>query len=559
MIDHYKRMIEVYEQYIKDKIFSVADRDNEFFGVNTDQYGLSDNSYTISLIINDCVVYSCKDLSGYKNEQYLYEILRGCESLMRRLHKDGTTDMLISNFRTPGTFELNGLTEQYRILEKYSSGTELEKKALDALKEVIIHMGDGLLASGFHTPNHRWVESAALLGVYDISGKKELLEKAEKYLAEGIDIDENGEFTERSAGMYNKVNDWALMLISKYGKKPEILDHVYKNLKLMLGFIEHDGSVFTQNSSRKDKGEVATSKRWSASVYYYLYLVVGYLKKDPGLIKMADFIFDTAIRNGEGVPGGITYFLEYPELITWEPDLDGVTLSDSYEFYLSKSNIFRVRKGKWSYSLLGNENPNFLFFHCGKINGYMRICASFFAVAQFAVKKLEKSGDSYTMSFHAHGEYRLPYENPPKTSVWREMDYSARGVVMPVELYIDVRLTPKDDGFDLNIKTSGCENVPIKIETVISEGTRIFTDSSVQNAKAGGSLVLKSGELVLDDVAGNLITINGAFASHLYAEAMRGSLPQSGDAFSVYFTGQTHIDKTLTVRFSRRTEPFYMD
>lgn len=552
----YQRIVAEFNRKERWTDYSITDEKNPYVGGSPDSNGLCESSYINGPIYYDCICYSCADFKTYRDESLLCDLIRECEYYRKHSHDDGTLDMLSSNFSTPAMFELIGLTDCYHVLEKYSRKTELEVCALDALKSLIDHLASGFLVSGFHTPNHRWVTTAALYGAYNLTGREELREKAEQYLAEGIDIDETGEFTERSVGMYNYINDWALYTVAVEGKKPELFDAVYKNLNLMLDYFEYDGSLFTMNSRRKDKGEVSVSSKWYPSNFCWLYLVFAYMKNDLRFARAAEMIFENDYSSGRGMPLSISTYLNNPDLNEWEPDTSGVSLPSEFELYQPKSNIFRVRHGKWSYSLLGNESPNFLFFRCGKTHCYMRICASFFAVAQFGVKKLEKTDSGYRMHFHTHAEYKMPYETPQKSSVWEEMDYSARKSIMPLEFYIDVELTPVDSGFDLRVVTSGCKDVPIKIETVVSSGTRMITDSFVQTAKAGGSLVLRDGTLTLDDLHGNVINISGAFASHTYAENMRGSLPQSAEDFTVYFTAQTEIDKTISVRFSRRSQPF---
>ena len=56
--------------------------------------------------------------------------------------------------------------------------------------------------------------SSCLLCCEKITGNKALGERAREFLAEGLDINEDGEFAERSAGNYNQVNDDQMILLS---------------------------------------------------------------------------------------------------------------------------------------------------------------------------------------------------------------------------------------------------------------------------------------------------------------------------------------------------------
>ena len=70
-------------------------------------------------------------------------------------------------------------------------------------------------------------------------------EAANTYLKEGIDCNEDGEFSEKSAGNYNRINNDAMILLSQVTGDTTYEQHVLRNLRMMLTYIEPDGSIFT--------------------------------------------------------------------------------------------------------------------------------------------------------------------------------------------------------------------------------------------------------------------------------------------------------------------------
>ena len=155
------------------------------------------------------------------------------------------------------------------------------------------------------------------------------------------------------------------------------------------------------------------------------------------------------------------------------------------------------------------------------------------------------------MFFHSHGEYRLPLENPT-TPVWREMDHSKRGVVHACDLDFTVEFTDLPDGVRLRITTEGVAEVPFKLEYVVSPNCRVETADVVTEAVAGNQITVKHGKIRLEHPTGPEITIDGGFASHLYHSGMRGSVPQAKDAFTIYSTCDTPVDRTVEIRFKQR-------
>lgn len=548
----YRRIVEANDRSYENSLRCfIRNPDSRFDSGRADNTLLVEPNYHIGTMHAAAMLYCCPESRHYRDKSLLPVCDSACDYIISKAHEDGTTDLRSTNFFTPATFELHAVIRAYKVFEKHGGNSQDEKETLARIKKLLEKLSLGCLNGGFHTPNHRWVESAALLGSYNILGWPELKQKAEKYLAEGIDIDSDGEFTERSPGMYNGVNDNALLMMAEEGNLPELYAHVKKNMDLLFDYIEPDGTIFTQNSRRKDKGEgAAGGKFYPGHPYFHIYLWAGYLFNDKRYLKFAEQIFEDSLYSGRGVPGPLWLYMLIPELKEFEPDLTGAEVPEIYSAFYPGSDIYRRRDGFWSYSIIAN-NPNFMFLKCGDIQVYLRICASFFAVAQFMPKRLEKTDTGYRMFFHSHGEYRLPLENPT-TPVWREMDHSKRGVVHACDLDFTVEFTDLPDGVRLRITTEGVAEVPFKLEYVVSPNCRVETADVVTEAAAGNQITVKHGQIRLEHPTGPEITIDGGFASHLYHSGMRGSVPQAKDAFTIYSTCDTPVDRTVEIRFKQR-------
>jgi hypothetical protein len=110
-----------------------------------------------------------------------------------------------------------------------------------------------LLVGGVHTPNHRWEISAALARFHRTWPDTALRARAEEWLAEGIDIDSDGFYSERSPNYAAYVSNPALIVLGDVFDLPELHSLVERNLSLTLDLIRPDGSVETVQSRRQDQ------------------------------------------------------------------------------------------------------------------------------------------------------------------------------------------------------------------------------------------------------------------------------------------------------------------
>lgn len=564
MKQEYLAMVRVaeerYEQICRRMINDPA---NPFFNGVPDAFDIAETN-TSSGVVEQLVYAYCAPESRYHYDEAVLDRLdRTCAFVLSHLNEDSTMNLLITDFHTVASFDQISLVRAYRVLLRRGCQSEREQQTQKNLLSVIEHHARGMLVSGFRTPNHRWMESAALFMSYNILGWPELAAKARKYVAEGIDIDEYGEFTERSPGMYNAVNDNALLTMAEDGNLPELYPLVARNMDLLFDYIEGDGTIFTQNSRRKDKGEGAAASKWyPGHPYYFLYLWAGLAMKNPRYLKFADYIWHDSYDNGRGAPNALWLLLLHPELI--ERDLKaetaGVELPSVYTAFYPKSNIYRRRQGDFSYSVIAN-NPNFLFVKCGELTVYVRMCASFFAIAQFMPETVEKTEHGVRMTMHVTDDYKLPLDTPPETSDYLKMDHSKRRHCQLCELTMTAEFTDTENGLKLHVTTgSNCEPIPFKLEFAVTPNCRVETDHFATDAHAGQNIVIKDEPVRLEQYeTGHTITIRGLTARHRYHANMRGSVPPARDAYTIYSTDYCPVDTEVEFVCGRNTAATALD
>lgn len=546
MKKHYTEIIKACDKGVNNLLKStITDAGHPHYGgVFNKAEGMVIPGSSIGCMVSYVSSYYNEDSEHYKSTSLMDSMNLALDFTKKIQREDGTFDLLISNFYSaPDTgFIMHGMGRAYKVMDLFAK-TQEELKLKEKLYVLIYKAGKGLRDGGFHTPNHRWVEAAGLALAYNITKDESFHEMALKYLAEGIDIDENGEFTERSPGIYNAVNDNALMILAEELDKPELAAYAARNLEMMFSYFEPDGSVFTQNSVRVDKGEGMPGKSFYPTNYYHLYLEAAYIHDNPRFVKMADLIFESAKKSTGGVPGNLWQYMVKDGLKNYEPKMED--LPDEFEVFYKPSKIVRKRKGDYCVTLLGGS-PNFLFVQKDRLRCYVRMCASFFAVAQFKAEEIIKTDEGYKMEFTSGGRYKMPLDTPPDTNIWDEMDHSLRKIVNEVNLKFVIDFKFKDNGVVLNVKTEGCDRVPLKLEFCFTGGCSIEGESFMADGIAGNSIIVGSGD-VKASLGLSEIKVGPGFAEHKYASSMRGSVPQSSNDFTVYFTGFSNIEKSVEI------------
>lgn len=223
------------------------------------------------------------DSKHYRSEKLLIRMDFAVEFMLSRQHADGTISLGGTNVNSPPDtgFVVAGFCQLYELLA--SCDWDLMEPTAAKVRLFLAYSIPALTTGGVHTPNHRWVLVAALSGLHGIFGGEELIRRAEAWLAEGLDYTDDGEWTERSNGIYNAVSNIMLIYAAERLGKPELLEPVRKNLRMMTYLIHHDGEVVTEYSGRQDLGA-----RADLSNYLLCYRVMAERDRDPLFAAMYD-------------------------------------------------------------------------------------------------------------------------------------------------------------------------------------------------------------------------------------------------------------------------------
>lgn len=254
----------------------------------------------------------------YRSKQVVAALESALAFMLRRQHEDGTISLGSTNFNSPPdtAFVVNGIAQVYMLLNggEWQAGKHSAEQARLFLQRAM----PAMLSGGGHTPNHRWVLVAALSWLYHIFGDQRLLERAEQWLAEGLDCTADGEWTERSNGIYNTVSNIMMIYASIWFDKPQLLEPVRRNLRMMAYMVDEDGEVVTNYSGRQDWGV-----RHNLSEYYLCYQWMTEHDRDPLFAAMYDLTAATMTQlgpaNNHALLGSLLFPCEHVQEVLRSP------------------------------------------------------------------------------------------------------------------------------------------------------------------------------------------------------------------------------------------------
>lgn len=253
----FQKLIRLNDAEVKHALeYQIVDGGRNDGGIIDRYSGLANASHggTAAYMASMTAALYTKESSYYRNTQVCVALEKAAQFMLQRQHEDGTISLGSTNFNSPPdtAFVVNGMAQIYSVLS--DGAWEEAMPVAGQIKTFLQRAIPAMLTGGGHTPNHRWVLTAALSNLYRIFGDESLRARAEEWLAEGLDCTEDGEWTERSNGIYNAVTNIMFIYSSIGFNKPELLESVRKNLEMMAYLVFDDGEVVTDYSGRQDWG-----------------------------------------------------------------------------------------------------------------------------------------------------------------------------------------------------------------------------------------------------------------------------------------------------------------
>ena len=363
------------------------------------------------------------------------------------------------------------------------AGPELDDVTA-ALAEIAGAATGPLLTGGVHTPNHRWELSAALARLHRSFPDDRLLARVEEWLAEGVDIDAEGLYSERSANYAAHVSNPSFLLLADVLDRADLRDAVERNLTATLDLIRPDGTVETVHSRRQDQ-------RLSFALWPYLphYRLLA-IRTGRG-----DFARAARLAAADGIndPDLLAQTLLTPDLCRALPAPDAEKLPR--DRYLPTARLAVHASATANTVVYGGSdvpehrrirsglacNPTFLRLFAGAaVLDAVRLSRVFFDLGPFRAADMEQLAENryrLTQTLTTAYYQPLPKDHRRDDGAYRLVDEGRFSAAMAfpdrpqdeVSHTTRVEVDLRDDGADLRIDISG-PSVPWALELTFRPG-----------------------------------------------------------------------------------------
>lgn len=426
------------------------------------------------------------------------ELRRDAEALLALQNGDGTIDA--GNIATPPDtgFVMETLgTALIALRAAHPSGVPAGElaAAVDAADRFMKRGAAALVTGGVHTPNHRWVVCSALAIAWRLYGEESYVRRIDEWLAEGIDIDADAQYCERSTGIYSAVSSGALLNVALLLGRDELLDPIRRNLETTLLLTQPDGRLETTASRRQD--QYTTNLTWGR--YYLPLRVLAAIDRNERFAAAARAIERGAGRHGPESPLAryAIALLAFPEARAPLPDVRAGALPADFSVHLRDAGLYRERHGDVALSVFGGHdrwpdgrvvpevsgrsgNPTFLTFATGSSSvRWVRLLPRFFRVGYLRPELRSCEDGRCTLGASARVGYVQPlppdrrradgaYElSTADGRFWSAIALDERELsnVQSVEVDVSVRMT--GDRVEARFDARATTSVPVCLEIAL--------------------------------------------------------------------------------------------
>lgn len=437
--------------------------------------------------------------------------------------------------------------------------------------------GPALVTGGVHTPNHRWELSAALAKLDQIDPNPAYRARIDQWLAEAVDIDADGFYSERSSIYASEVSNPSLLVLAHLPGLSGLRDLVWRNLETTIALAEpFGGEVETVQSRRQDQDQ----RKQTLHAYYLQYREMALLDGDSRFAGVVRWIEH---NDSSRLADTLADFISQPELA--QPLTVDTPPFVDFKRHFQDVGLVRERRGPISASLYAGSdwyadgkpsaffntigsglatNPTLMrLWKGGLALEAVRLIPDFFNMGHLRPSRITVDPDG---SVRMGGELAAPYYLPMPAEHRRPdgayalspsvdgrfnsaLNFNHRPAAFR-RLGIGIQVKPEPGGYRVLFESAGEEEVDMTIELTLRdggvlEGARSLDDGSFHLVEGQASYRLGEERLLIGP--GNGAGAVKVSSGENYGWAS-GRLRLPGK--QLYITGRTPLRYELQLTFA---------
>lgn len=436
--------------------------------------------------------------------------------------------------------------------------------------------GPPLRTGGIHTPNHRWELSAALSKIDKVDPHPAYIARVDEWLAEGVDINAEGIYSEQSSNYAQAVSNPSLLRLAHLPGREGLRALVRRNLEATIDLSEpFYGDVETILARRQDQAQT----KQTLHTYYLQFRELAQRDNDARFAGIVRWIEQ---NDSSQLGDALTNFLDEPELAGPLPA--PVNPFVDLQRFFRTVNLVRERRGDLTasffvgsdwfvdgepspfYNMIGSglaTNPTLTrMWKGGLVIEAIRLTPNFFSMGHWrpSTAAMDERG-----VVRLSGEMRVPYylpmpaERRDPDGVYAlsrsvdgrfnsALDFSHRPAQFRV-LRLSMTATPDANGYGLRFEVEGEDEVEVSIEITLRdggqlEGGRLLDDGGVHLVEGQATYVVGDDRLVVGPGNGDAPVMMSSGEQYSWA---RGQLTLPGKR--LYITGRTPLNCELNLAF----------
>ena len=511
---HYESVLAAAEafaaQALRLQILDPSERD--YGGFRCPEHWICEPLAAANTLASLAALYMTPDSQYYHNSELSDRMHLAMRFLTHSQRADGTIDGYArGDIRaTPTMAETaHPLFRAYRWLSRENEHQALLQRIGSFLRKGV----EAIKNKPVFTSHDCWVAAAALAEFDKQFADSAALGRAESYLQEGININSEGAYDDRSP-VYSMQSNAMLFTLAEKLNRPALLEYVRRSLNFLLYTFHPNGETATEFSDHKG-GETGLPTGYSVwknmsiidhNGYYATaadLTLTTYLRRiDNGLIRPNLNHPNRHFKQERVSRFSMTADIGELLAIESERNNDSITrlpLPRQYEKKYTQSNIARIRRDRMSLTIIGDKQTLFTLRNGEAIIDGFRIKYIYHGFRDYEPIGLTLDERQYL----THNKV-IQYVYKP-TSTRRE--------VIPLNLRIFTEIEPISDGVELRITTEGESRVPLQLEFGLRQAGSLYVGETAHDLSQTDVIFLdKEPARIVNGT--DEIEINGGITSH---------------------------------------------